>query len=68
MGSTRNLDLFLRRRGRFTQRDIADKLHCSVSSVSDFENDHRPLPRGMEREDYERVLFELESELRASVA
>lgn len=68
MGSTKNLDLFFRRRELgLTQRPVAERLGCSVSALSKFENDERPdLPGGKGREDYEAVLRELAAELAAA--
>ena len=70
MGSTKNLDLYLRRKNLgLTQRPIAEALGCSISAVSDFENDERAgLPHGKGRSDYERVLMEFEAKRQASVA
>jgi transcriptional regulator with XRE-family HTH domain len=45
-----------RRRNRITLQQIADRLECSVSSVSEYENEIDPLPWELTPDDYEREL------------
>lgn len=62
--SNPNFDLFVRRkRLRVTQRDVGKLLGISrLADISDFENGHRDLPRGLTRADYERALDQIESQ------
>ena len=45
-----------RRRARITQLELAMRLGCGVSKVSEYEKHGAPLPWGLTPEDYERAL------------
>lgn len=45
-----------RRRARITQSEIARRLNCHVSKVSEYETGKKDLPWELTPEDYERAL------------
>lgn len=51
-----------RRRERITQGQIAQRLRCSISRVSEYETGKKPLPWELTPEEYERALDALIAE------
>jgi transcriptional regulator with XRE-family HTH domain len=51
-----------RRRERITQGEIAQRLRCAISRVSEYETGKKPLPWELTAEDYEHALEALIAE------